>query len=100
MIKFAFNLARVIHHRGVSRCGFAAAFTCDLPVNTLVVEYTGLVRLCPDATKVRSPNNDEFSYVQPANADNAAAVVIPFPYANMARFFGGVNNTTGKEEKS
>ena len=75
---------------------FAANFTCDLPKNTLMMEYVGAVRLWSNDGSRRSPNDDEFAYITQPDADTPDAIIYPFPYANMARFLGGVNNITGQ----
>ena len=71
-------------------CGFYVEAASDLPELTLLAEYLGQVRT---DTQTMTDSNDSIMELLCSGNPNSSLVVIPYVWANVARFFNGINNS-------
>ena len=80
------------------KVGYYVRAAIDLLPFTLVCEYIGQVRTCEQSQSVVNDSIMELLSVPDKNSKNAedpklSLVVIPAKFANVARFFNGINNS-------
>ncbi len=71
--------------------GFFVKAAVDIPELTLIAEYCGEVR-----TEIQTkdyPNNDSIMELLCTGDPATSLNVVPSLYANVARFFSGINNS-------
>lgn len=71
-------------------CGFYVEAAADMPELTLLAEYLGQVRT--DAQTMHD-SNDSIMELMCSGNPSSSLVVIPYAWANVARFFNGINNS-------
>ena len=76
--------------------GFYVEAACDLPELTLIAEYLGQVRTC--AQTINDTNDSIMELLCCSGQDGAedldrSLVIVPYKYANAARYFNGINNS-------
>ena len=70
-------------------CGFYVEAASDLPELTLLAEYLGQIRT---DKQTMGDTNDSIMELICSGDPNSSLVVIPYVFANVARFFNGINN--------
>ena len=71
-------------------CGFYVEAASDLPELTLLAEYLGQVRT---DKQTWHDKNDSIMELMCSGNPNTSLVVVPYVFANVARFFNGINNS-------
>lgn len=69
--------------------GFYVKAACDMPELTLIAEYFGEVRT---EEQIENSKNDSIMELLDTGNPKTTLNVEPYLYANIARFFSGINN--------
>ena len=71
--------------------GFYVKAAADLPELTLLAEYLGQVRT--DQQTMYDTNDSIMELLSVPDRRTESLVVVPYSFANVARFFNGINNS-------